>query len=253
MNSMKYTMFLNYRVMAGVLLASGWFARIEAFPGDNLADFEAENYPVVLERVSARLKDDPGDAEALFYKAVTLSMMKRHTEALESYTKYEIVAGACRDRTGLYLKALSLYHIRAYAGAQQALDVLSTSFPKSRLAEKARHLALKVEKGLVGGINKENLGWYYERGITRYNEGKPAMAVVNLREFLLLAKRFGFDDMLEDRAAHLALGGTRHSAIPPPPHARSWDPKAGCRDRPPPVPCPPGTRRPGRKTRRAGA
>jgi tetratricopeptide (TPR) repeat protein len=183
-------------------VASGEYSR-----GEFSTAFLEGRYQKALDLVEKELTLAPRDPMKLLYRGSCLAMLRRFEEAVESFRMADVSSHAgFQDRTGLYLRATSLFNVKAYVRAQQVLDSLSRSFPRSRLAEQGQELALKIDKRLTEGITKANLNWYLDRGTKAYDSGRPALAAEYLEEYFLLAARSGHENDASPRA-HLSLGG----------------------------------------------
>lgn len=136
-------------------------------------------------------------------------MLERHEEAAESFRRAQhLLPAPFADATASYLRALSLYRLRAYGQSMRALDGLAEAFPHGRLAERGQELAAKIQERLASGATRENLNWYLDRGLSMQRAARAALAVEYLEEYLSLAGPSGTEG--EDRmaSARLALGAS---------------------------------------------
>ena len=175
--------------------------------GEFSTAFLEGRYQEALNLVEKELALAPRDSMKLLYHGSCLAMLRRFEEAVESFRMADVCShSGFEDRTGLYLRATSLFNVKAYVRAQQVLDSLSRSFPRSRLAEQGQELALKIDKRLTEGITEANLNWYLDRGTKAYDSGRPALAAEYLEEYFLLAAKSGHENGGSPRA-NLSLGG----------------------------------------------
>ena len=172
----------------------------DAFP----AAFQAE----ALRTVEAALVKDPQDGVQLYYRAACYAMLERHEDAAESFRLGESLAPeGFTDKTVLYLRALSLFHVKTFRRAQFVLDRLAKTFPHSRLSKRGQDLALKIERRLAEGVKETSLNWYLNEGLEAYDSARPALAVEYLEEYFLLTDRLSDGGYREDPQANFSLGG----------------------------------------------
>lgn len=173
-----------------------------------LTAFQEGRYAESLKAVEDALKDDPENGVQLQYRGACYSMLERHEEAVESFRLGKAYApDGFTDKTLLYLRALSLFNVKAFRRSQQILDKLARVFPHSRLSKRGQQLALKIEQRLAEGVSEGALNWYLSKGLDAYDSERPALAAEYLGEYFLLAGSLGKSEYTENPEANFSLGG----------------------------------------------
>jgi tetratricopeptide (TPR) repeat protein len=171
------------------------------------AAFQEERYADALSLIDRELASAPADAELLTYRGTALAALKRYEQAVETLRRAEHGTPAMAvDRVTLYLRAVSLYQMRLYTRAQQVLDTLARSFPRSHIGERGQKLAMRIEAGLAERVSTKNLNWYLDRAIKANGVSRPALAIEYFEEYLLLADRLPDRSAPHGHDAHLGLG-----------------------------------------------
>lgn len=173
-----------------------------------ISAFTEGRYEDALAIADGELSRNPGDPTNLVYRGTCLALMGQPVQAVEAFF---LGCGRdtplARDKTVLYLRALSLFDARMYLRARATIDQLMFCYPGTRLAEKGQALAIRVGKALAGGVRQIHVNWYLEEGLKNYGKGHPALTLEYLEEYLLLAEMAPRDTAIDRQKAALAMGG----------------------------------------------
>jgi tetratricopeptide (TPR) repeat protein len=177
-------------------------------PGSRFIEaFRQERFEDALAIVDDQLARQPGDGALLSNRGSCLSMLGRDDAAADAFVRAELARPpAATDRTALYLRALSLYRIKAFARSQQELDRLLRLYPQSRAAARGQDIAGRIDSHLAAGLTRANLNWYLEQGLRAHEAGQTGLAVEFLEEYFLLDDRAGLAPHADDQRAALTLG-----------------------------------------------
>lgn len=147
--------------------------------------FSAQKYPSAVVHFKAALRESPDDPMSLYYLALSLYHIKRYDEAFDALLECGRLEPDFRDYIYHYYAGAILFRKRLYLQAKEEFEQTVRLHPRSRLAEKVRGLMKDIEQK-THSVPPGTIAWYLAAAERGLEAGNPGWASMYAREAFLL-------------------------------------------------------------------